>query len=126
MGGGGWERERGRIRESVWEGILDTYIDALIQGERGGEESICVKVQYNVLKFGSMERLDQGHLHPLLEVQTMSRPGIKPRPQRWEANTLAKSYSNSPVNGNSEHLHELALVGSVRKADIETDMEKVQ
>jgi hypothetical protein len=29
--------------ESVGEGILDTYIDALIQGERGGEESIYLR-----------------------------------------------------------------------------------
>ncbi len=44
-----------------------------------------------------MERLDQGHLHPLLEqVETdMSRPGIEPVPQRWEASTPAKNYSNS-------------------------------
>jgi hypothetical protein len=35
--------------------------------------------------YGSMERLDQGYLHPNLEVQDRpSRPGIKPGPPRWE------------------------------------------
>jgi hypothetical protein len=39
----------------------------------------------------TVERLDQGHLHPQLEV----RPGIKPRPPQWEASTLEKNHSNS-------------------------------
>jgi hypothetical protein len=45
------------------------------------------------------ERLDQGHLHPLLEqAETdISRPGIEQGPPRWEASTLAKSYSNSQL-----------------------------
>jgi hypothetical protein len=34
---------------------------------------------------------DQGHLHPRLEVR---RLGLEPGPPRWEAITLAKSYSN--------------------------------
>jgi hypothetical protein len=43
-----------------------------------------------------MDRLDQGHLHPKLGPETdMSRRGIKPRIPQGEANTLAKSYSNS-------------------------------
>jgi hypothetical protein len=44
-----------------------------------------------------MERLDQGHLYPLLEVPRLTCPGteIDPGPPRWQANTLAKSHSNS-------------------------------
>ncbi len=38
----------------------------------------------------SMERLEQDHFHPKLEV-----PGNEPGPSWWEACTLAKSYSNS-------------------------------
>ncbi len=37
-----------------------------------------------------MDRLDQGHLYPNLEV-----PGIKPRPPAWEASSLEKSHLNS-------------------------------
>jgi hypothetical protein len=50
-------------------------------------------------KVNTMERLDQGHLHPRGPETDMSRPGIKPGLQ--EASTLAKSYSKSY----SEHLH---------------------
>jgi hypothetical protein len=45
---------------------------------------------YIILNLQIIEGLDQGHLSPLLETD-MSRPGI----ERWEASTLAKSYSNS-------------------------------
>ncbi len=45
----------------------------------------------------TMERLDQGHLHPLLEHPRLTHawPGIECRPPRWEVSTLAMSYSNS-------------------------------
>ncbi len=45
----------------------------------------------------TVKRLNQGHLHPLLEhpETKMSRPGIVPRPPASQASTLAKSYSNS-------------------------------
>ncbi len=39
-----------------------------------------------------MERLDQGHLHPLLE---QSKKDMSRHRSRWEVSTLAKSYSNS-------------------------------
>ncbi len=51
----------------------------------------------------NLERLDQGHLHPKLEVPDMSRTGIEPGLLRWEA-ALAKSYSNCVLIA-SEHLH---------------------
>ncbi len=51
-----------------------------------------------------MDRFDQGHLHPKLEVLTpetdMSRPGTKSGPPWWEASTLAKSYSDSVLIAN--------------------------
>ncbi len=46
----------------------------------------------------TMERLDQGHLHPLLESNprlTCPSRESKRRPLQWEASTKAKSYSNS-------------------------------
>ncbi len=47
----------------------------------------------------TMDRLDQGHLHPLLEQPKtdMSQPGIERRPPQRESSTIyiAKSYSNS-------------------------------
>jgi hypothetical protein len=45
----------------------------------------------------NIERLDQGHLHPLIEKPEtdMSRPGIERWPPQREASTIAKSYSNS-------------------------------
>jgi hypothetical protein len=45
----------------------------------------------------TMERPDQGHLHPQLEhpETKMSRPGIKPGSPALQASTLAKSYLNS-------------------------------
>ncbi len=53
---------------------MDTYIYALKKGERAeGKVTINAKLQYNVLKCGSMERLDQGHLHP----PDLSRLGIE-------------------------------------------------
>jgi hypothetical protein len=45
-----------------------------------------------------MERLFQGHLHPLLEHPRLACPGRESnpaRPPRWEAGTLAKSYPDS-------------------------------
>ncbi len=53
-----------------------------------------------------MERLDQGHLSPLLEQprNDLSWPGIKPGPLRWEASTLVMSYFKAPVNSYLEHL----------------------
>ncbi len=42
-----------------------------------------------------MERPDQGHLHPKLEVPGLTCPEFPP--PRWEASTLAKSYSNSVI-----------------------------
>jgi hypothetical protein len=55
---------------------------------------------------GLMKRLDQGHLHPLLEhpETNMSRPGIE---QASQASNLAKSYSNSLLNCYSEPLQSL-------------------
>jgi hypothetical protein len=53
---------------------------------------MTIKVNYG--------ELDQGILHPKLEVPRLtclSRPGIQPGPPRWEAITLAKSYSNSVI-----------------------------
>jgi hypothetical protein len=40
---------------------------------------------------GFLEKLDEGHLHPLLEQSetNMSRPGIEPGPPRWEASMRA-------------------------------------
>jgi hypothetical protein len=48
-----------------------------------------------------LERLDQGHLHPLNEQSEtdISRPGIEPGPPWWEVIPLAKSYLNSLLNG---------------------------
>jgi hypothetical protein len=48
-----------------------------------------------------MKSFDQGHLHPKLkQLETdMSRPGIGPKPPRWEASTLEKSNSNSTFKG---------------------------
>ncbi len=47
----------------------------------------------------TMKRLDQGHLHPKLDISgvrtDMSRPGIKPGPPRRETSTLEKSHTNS-------------------------------
>jgi hypothetical protein len=56
-----------------------------------------------------MERLDQGHLHPLLEhpETNMSRPGNEPGPPASQARTLAKSYSNSLFTCYSEPLQSL-------------------
>jgi hypothetical protein len=48
-----------------------------------------------------VEKLDQGHLHPKLEV-----PRLKPRPPPpREVNILARSYSVQCINSYSEHLH---------------------
>jgi hypothetical protein len=53
-----------------------------------------------------MEKLDQGNLHPKLEVTTdMSWPGIKPGTLRREASTLERSHSNSLFYYYSEPLH---------------------
>jgi hypothetical protein len=43
-------------------------------------------------------------LHSKLETD-MSRPGIEPRPLRWEASTLEKSHSNSLLIAIRKHLH---------------------
>ncbi len=48
-----------------------------------------------------MKRLDQGHLHPKVE---LPRPGIEPGPLQWEASTLEKGHSNSLFNCYSEPL----------------------
>ncbi len=52
--------------------------------------------QISRLQTGELKRLDQGHLHPLLEhpETNMSRPGIEPGPPASGASTPAKSYSN--------------------------------
>jgi hypothetical protein len=47
-----------------------------------------------------MERLDQDHLHPKLEVPRLTCLGQESTqlgPPWWEASTLAKSYSNSAL-----------------------------
>ncbi len=44
----------------------------------------------NHLVVTTIERLDQSHFYPNLEV-----PGIKPRPPAWEASTLEKSHLDS-------------------------------
>jgi hypothetical protein len=47
-----------------------------------------------------MERLDQDHLYPKLDVLglTWSRPGIEPGPLRWEeARTLENSHSSNSL-----------------------------
>jgi hypothetical protein len=50
-----------------------------------GYNSSPGRLSYNV---EPMERLDQGHVHPNLEVPgvrtDMSRPGIEPGPPAWE------------------------------------------
>ncbi len=56
----------------------------------------------------TMERLDQGHLHPLLEhpETNMSRPGIEPRsPALRRSGYSNKELFEQHVNGYSEHLH---------------------
>ncbi len=58
----------------------------------------CKSVCLNHVGVPTTKRLDQGHLHPKLEVPgtDISWPGIEPRPPpRWEASTLEKSISNS-------------------------------
>ncbi len=44
-----------------------------------------------------MERLDPGHLHPVLEQPEtdMFRPGVEPGPLRLEASILEKSNSDN-------------------------------
>jgi hypothetical protein len=44
-----------------------------------------------------MKRLDQGYLHPKLEVPELTCPGRKSNPglHLWEASILEKSHSNS-------------------------------
>jgi hypothetical protein len=56
-------------------------------------------------KLKILKTLDQGHLHPKLEVQDMSWLGTEPGPLRWVTSTLGKSHLNSFVNSYSEHLH---------------------
>ncbi len=48
-------------------------------------------------KYGNMQRLDQGNLHPILEQPEtdMFRPGVEPGPLRLDASILEKSNSNS-------------------------------
>jgi hypothetical protein len=50
-------------------------------------------IQIKSLIYGIMERLDQGHLHPLLEhpETNMSRPGIECASPASQAGTLSKS-----------------------------------
>jgi hypothetical protein len=58
-----------------------------------------------------MERLDQGHLHPELEVPGLTCPCRESNPGRagppgWEASTYSiKEPFEQLVNGYSEHLH---------------------
>jgi hypothetical protein len=56
-----------------------------------------------------MERLDQGHLHPLQERPRHAYPGrgLNPQPPSSQAGTLAKSYSTIAA---SEPLHSLLLL----------------
>jgi hypothetical protein len=51
-----------------------------------------------ILAFGSMENLDQGHLYPKLEVPGLTCPAS-------EASNLEKSHPNSLHNSYSELLH---------------------
>ncbi len=53
-----------------------------------------------------MERLDQGYLHPQLEIPETdtSRPGIEPEPPRLEASSVEKSLLNNVFNCYSEPL----------------------
>jgi hypothetical protein len=48
-----------------------------------------------------MKRLDQGHLHPKLEVSRLNVTAgntAEPGPPRWEASPLEESHSNSLFN----------------------------
>jgi hypothetical protein len=68
----------------------------------------------------TMGRLDQGHLHPKLEVPRLtcsgrdSNPGL-PRPPWWEANTLERSHSNILFNCYSKPLHYFSFFVFIRK-----------
>jgi hypothetical protein len=65
---------------------------------------------YIDVKSGSVEKLDQGHLYPDLEVPgLMSRPRIEHELPAWEASTLEKSQVDSLFAGYSEPLFELRL-----------------
>ncbi len=58
------------------------------------EKNLKSKISYQT---PFKEGLDQGHLHPKLEVPKtdISGPGIEPGPPQWESSTPEKSHSNS-------------------------------
>jgi hypothetical protein len=55
--------------------------------------------------YGSMERLDQGHLHPKLVVPELTCPGNRTRASRVGGEHSRKEPSGRLVDSYSEHLH---------------------
>jgi hypothetical protein len=76
------------------------------------------------IRVTTVERLDQGHLHPELEVLrlTFLRWELNPDLHGWEESTLAKSYSNTVLiairNFHNPHMEVKPIKIIMRKKDL--------
>ncbi len=82
----------GRRRNSTCKASAKHLPAAKTSGTCKSAHSLSIKTDH--VGVTTLKRLDQGHLHPKLEVPC-PRPGVEPGPPRWEASTLEKSYWNS-------------------------------
>jgi hypothetical protein len=107
-----FEKKYWKVHLPKWVSIIEQFPEERMLSGIGSQNwvncgSVCVKFccffeKENILekrgaKYGNMEKLDQGNLHPILEQPEtdMFRPGVEPGPLRLDASILEKSNSNS-------------------------------